>query len=336
MTELEEGLRLLITGGSGFIGSRLALLAAAAGYRVRATGAVRNAVERQRIAALNAAGIPVIEATLEDRESLRGAVEGQELVIHLGAAQHEAEAPESYFHRINAEGTRSLIELAVDAGARRFVYGSTIGVYGAAGESSTLEERSPLLPDNPYGRSKVAAEQIVRSAVGIETCIARISETYGPHDMRLLKLFRAIARRRFVMIGSGANFHQPIYVDDVAKGLLACAVEPGAAGETILLAGSAPITTRQMCESIAAATVGQGSLRRVPLWPFVLAARACEVTLTPLRIKPPLHSRRLDFFRKSYRFRVDKAERLLGFIGSTSFVDGANLTAQWYGQHGLL
>jgi nucleoside-diphosphate-sugar epimerase len=335
MTRREDE-RLLITGGSGFIGSRLALLAAASGYRVRVTGAARNAVERERIVALTAAGIPVIEATLEDRASLRGAVEGQHLIIHLGAAQHEAEAPESYFHRVNAEGTRSLITLAVDAGVRRFVYGSTIGVYGATGESSTLEEQSALLPDNPYGRSKVAAEQVVRSAIGIESCIARISETYGPHDMRLLKLFRAIARRRFVMIGSGANFHQPIYVDDVAKGLLACAVEPRAAGETILLAGSAPITTRQMCESIAAATARLGSLPRVPLWPFVLAARAFEATLTPLGMKPPLHSRRLDFFRKSYRFRIDKAQRLLGFIGSTSFEDGANLTAQWYRQDKLL
>src|SRR5579872_5260798 len=172
--------KILITGGSGFIGARLAQLATQLGYRVTVTTAVNNNTERARCDALAKAGIAVIVAPLEEASTLERALAGQDVVIHLAAAQHEAQAPESHFHRVNVEGTQRLLEIASRTGVRRFVHGSTIGVYGQASDGM-LDERSPLAPDNPYGRTKAAAEQIVRQGAGkLENCIIRISETYGP------------------------------------------------------------------------------------------------------------------------------------------------------------
>jgi dihydroflavonol-4-reductase len=74
----------------------------------------------------------------------------------------------------------------------------------------------------------------------------------------------------------------------------------------------------------------------VPLWPFDLAARVCETVMPPLGLKPPLHSRRLDFFRKSFRFSTERAARLLGFRPQVPFATGAQLTADWYREAGLL
>src|SRR5579864_350900 len=158
-------MRLFLTGGSGFIGSRLAPLAVANGHAVTVVTAVNNAAERTRCEALAKAGIQVREAPLEDAGALASALQGHDAVIHLAAAQHEAGKPESYFHQVNVEGTRRLLELAEQAGIRRFVHGSTIGVYGSAAAGS-LDESSPLAPDNPYGRTKAAAEELVRQHRG--------------------------------------------------------------------------------------------------------------------------------------------------------------------------
>jgi nucleoside-diphosphate-sugar epimerase len=328
--------RIVITGGSGFIGSRLAQLATELGYQVTVTTAVNNGTERTRCDALAKAGITVIVAPLEDAATLERALAGQDVVIHLAAAQHEAQAPESHFHRVNVEGTQRLLELASRTGVRRFVHGSTIGVYGQATDG-TLDEHSPLAPDNPYGRTKAAAEQVVRQCAGnLEYCIIRISETYGPGDMRLLKLFKGIRKGRFLVVGSGTNLHQLIYADDLARGLLAACAAGRANGETIVLAGSEPISTTELVTAVGAAVGRAKRLPQVPMWPFVAAAYVLESSLRPIGIKPPLHRRRLDFFRKSFRFSTEKAQRLLDFRAQVSFAEGARQSAAWYSANGYL
>jgi nucleoside-diphosphate-sugar epimerase len=242
-----------VTGGSGFIGSRLALLCGQSGYAPAVVTAINNATERTRCDEIAKAGVTVTEASLDDTTALSRALAGRDTVIHLAAAQHEAERPESFFHQINVEGTRRLLELAARAGVRRFVHGSTIGVYGGAADS-VLDERSALAPDNAYGRTKAAAESVVRDChADMEYCIVRISETYGPGDMRLLKLFRGVRSGRYLTVGDGANEHQLIYVDDLVRGLLAAGEAPAADGATIVLAGGERLTTNAMVAAIGAA-----------------------------------------------------------------------------------
>jgi dihydroflavonol-4-reductase len=328
--------RLLVTGGAGFIGSRLALLARQHGQAVTVTTAVNTAAERSRCDELAKEGIRVIIAPLDDARTLADALTGQEVVIHLAAAQHEAGRPESYFHHVNVEGTRRLLELATRAGVRRFVHGSTIGVYGSAADG-VLDELSPLSPDNSYGRSKAAAESVVRAApAGLEFCIIRISETYGPGDMRLLKLFRGVQSGRYLTVGSGGNEHQLIYVDDLVRGLLTACVVPAACGATLVLAGSERVTTNDMVAAIGDAVGRRQHVWHAPMWPFVAAAYLCEMSFGPLGLKPPLHRRRLDFFRKSFRFSTAAAERVLGVRAEVGFAEGARRTALWYRSRGML
>ncbi len=196
-------MRIFLTGGAGFIGSQLAQHAQKAGHTVTVATAINNDSGKFRCELLARAGITVVEARLEDSRRLWDALPGHDAVIHLAAAQHEAEAPESHFRKVNVEGTRNLLTLAADASVRRFVHGSTIGVYGNA-INGLLDESSPLSPDNPYGRTKAEAERVVLDFPHrLDVVVVRISETYGPADMRLLKLFRAIQRGRFVTLGSG-------------------------------------------------------------------------------------------------------------------------------------
>jgi dihydroflavonol-4-reductase len=329
-------MRIFLTGGSGFIGSRLAPLALEAGHAVTVVTPINTPAEQARCDALAKAGINLVIASLENSAVIARELQGQDVVIHLAAAQHEAEQPESYFHRVNVDGTRALLDLAAKAGVRRFVHGSTIGVYGSAARGS-LDEQSPLAPDNPYGRTKAAAEQVVRQLEGpMEWTIVRISETYGPADMRLLKLFRGIKKGRFPILGDGRNLHQLIYVDDLCHGLLAASTVPAAQKQTVVLAGSEKLTTNEMVAAVSDAVGNKKRVLHAPVWPFVLAALVFESTFSPLGLKPPLHRRRLDFFRKSFSFANAKAEQILGFTPRVGFREGARNTAAWYQANGFL
>ena len=328
-------MKLLVTGGTGFIGSRLALEARRRGMHAVVAGQINGAAERTRAEELTRSGVEIVPGPLQDAAYAASVVNGCDTVIHLAAAQHESNVADAYFRTVNVEGTRTLLAASAAAGVRRFVYGSTIGVYGSAGDAP-INEDSATHPANIYGRTKLEAEGVVRSFNDTPSSIVRISETYGPGDFRLLKLFRALHKGRFVIIGAGDNRHQLIHVADLVRLLLLAAEHPAAVGQTVLAVGREVLTTRQMVAQIAQAVGRRAPRLRAPLWPFVALAITMELTLKPLGISPPLHRRRLDFFRKSFVFDTLRAQTLLGFTPQVSFAEGTAETAAWYRQHGYL
>jgi nucleoside-diphosphate-sugar epimerase len=327
-------MHVLITGGTGFIGSRLALSCLAQGRQVTVLGQANTAAEAGNIAELNARGVRVVNASVTDPAALSDAMRGTELVFHLAASQHEMNVPDAHFRQVNVEGTRQVLETAIGYGVRRVVHGSTIGVYGSA--DGVIDEETPCRPDNIYGVTKLEGEVLALSfGDRIEVVAARIPETYGPGDRRLLKLFRAIERRRFVNIGPGTNLHHPMYVDDLTAALLALAQHPEAAGKVFLLAGKEAVTTSEMVAAVAAAVEVPVPRVRLPLPPLLGVATLMELALRPLGIQPPLHRRRMDFFRKSFSLRPTRAA-VLGILPQTGFREGARATAAWYRGAGLL
>ncbi|MBS0613547.1 MAG: NAD-dependent epimerase/dehydratase family protein [Proteobacteria bacterium] len=329
-------MKLLVTGASGFIGCRLAQILVEQGHSVIATGRSANEIESARVARLSAAGIRVHEGSLLTPGFADTLVAGCEAVIHLAAAQHEGNVPDAYFRDVNVGGTRALIGAAIEAGVRRFVYGSTIGVYGSARDGE-LDEDSPPRPENIYGLTKYEAEQAVREhAARIEISIARISETFGPGDFRLLKLFKAINSGAFMMLGSGLNLRQVIYVDDLSRALLLATQHPAAVNQTFVFAGNEVMNTRQMVTQIAQALGKTPSSLRIPIWPFRAAAAVFEATFKPFGLQPPLTQRRLDFFTKSFVFSTAKYQKVLGFQPQVPFAQAARATAAWYRDNGLL
>ncbi len=329
-------MNVLITGGTGFIGSRFSLRARAEGHAVRVLAQVNTEAEERNRSELRAAGVEFIEGSVEEAAPVHEAACGMELIFHLAAAQHEANVGPEHFHRVNVEGTRNVFEAALASGVGRIVHGSTIGVYGSAAHGE-LSESTPPRPVNVYGKTKLEGERLALSyADRIPVAVVRISETYGPGDRRLLKLFRAIESGAFFLIGPGRNLHQLIYVDDLIDGLFLAARSERALGEVFVLSGAEVLTTRDMATIIGAVLGRRGSRFSAPMWPFLLAAVLLENTLGRLGVQPPLHRRRLDFFRKSFHFSREKSAHLLGFDPKTDFRTGVEATARWYRDQGLL
>lgn len=329
-------MKILITGGTGFIGSRLALLCLENGDSVRILGQENTPAESRNRELVEASGAEVWLAPINDRERVFKAAKDIDVVYHLAAAQHEANVPDQHFWDVNVTGTENVLDASISAGVKRFVHGSTIGVYGSA-LHGTLDEDSPPTPDNIYGVTKLEGEKLALSYLDrMPVTVIRISETYGPGDWRLLKLFRAIKKRTFFTIGSGKNLHHPIFVDDLTQGLRLAATVDAAAGKVFVLSGQEPVTTNKMVATIAEELGTTVRNFHAPLLPFQVAAVIAANTFGAVGIQPPIHPRRMDFFKKSFVFSSEHAHKTLGFAPENSFKHGVHQTAQWYTEIGHL
>lgn len=326
-------MQVLVTGATGFTGGHLARALARHGDRVRAL--VRDPARATGLAAL---GVDVVAGDLRDPVALTRAVAGAEVVYNVAAIYREAGLPASAYHEVNAEAVARLAEAAAAAGARRLVHCSTVGVHGDV-ERPPANEDAPLAPGDVYQRTKLDGERLARDAAartGLEVTIARPSGIYGPGDRRLLKLFRGVARRRFVTLGDGTIYYHLTYVEDLAEGFRLCGTVPAAAGRTYILAGP-EVTTLNELVRLTAEVAGVPPPRvHLPVWPFWLAGAACEAVCAPLRIEPPLYRRRVDFFTKSRAFDISRARQELGYAPAVGLRDGIGRTLAWYRQEGWL
>jgi dihydroflavonol-4-reductase len=311
----------------------LARTLAQRGYQVRGL-ARQNAQARD----LEASGIEPIVGALEDRTSLARAVKDVDIVYNIAAIYRHAGIPKATYRAINAIAVGSVIEAAADAGVRRVVHCSTVGVHGDI-EHPPANEDAPLRPGDTYQVTKVEGEQIAREAAqrtGVPVTIARPSGIYGPGDRRLLKLFRGIARRRFVVLGSGDIFYHLTYIDDLVEGFRLCGETPAAANRTYILAGG-EVTTLNELMALIAAEAGVAPPRwKLPVWPFWIASAACEAICVPLGVEPPIYRRRVDFFTKSRAFDISRARADIGYAPQVGLRDGIRKTLAWYKDRGWL
>ncbi len=191
--------------------------------------------------------------------------------------------------------------------------------------------------DNIYGVTKLEGEKVVLSYRDkLPVTIIRITETYGPGDYRLIKLFKTINNKTFLMMGKGNNFHHPIFIDDLIYGLDLASSKPAAIGNLFVLPGKEIVSTNQMVKIVAEILGKKIPDIRLPLSLLLGIAGITEKTLRPLGIQPPIHRRRMDFFKKSFTFSGNKAKEILKFDPKISFKEGAQKTAQWYVNMGFL
>lgn len=325
--------KVLITGATGFTGGHLCRALVARGYAVRAL--VRD---EQRAADLAALGVELVAGDLRDRTVLQRAAQGVDTVYHIAALFRQEKVAPQEMWAINADGTRNLLDAAIDAGVGRFVHCSTIGVHGAIKGPPATEE-SPYGPGDDYQASKTAGEKIARQYMAearLPITIFRPGGIYGPGDLRFLKLFRSIQQRQFIMFGSGKVLYQLVYIDDLIDGILRCGTQAAALGQVYILTGVAPVTLNELVQQIARVVAVPPPRWRLPVTPLYLAGGLCELLCKPLNIEPPLYRRRVDFFRKDRAFSIEKAQTQLGFAPKVDLAGGLQQTAAWYQQKGLL
>jgi dihydroflavonol-4-reductase len=325
-------MRCLVTGASGFTGGHLARTLAARGHTVRALVRAGSTTGH-----LSGAGVELVPGELTRAEDVVRAAQGCEQIFHIAAVFRTAGHPDSHYYDVNVGGTANVLEAGRKAGCERVIHCSTGGVHGHI-EHPPADETYRVKPDDVYQRSKLEAERIVNEAIGAgqRAVIFRPGAIYGEGDLRFLKLFRSIKKRRFLMIGTGMTRLHLVHVEDLVDGILLCSSSPQALGETFLLAGPEAPTLNDIV-AIAAETFGVSPpTLKIPVWPVYTAGWLCEALCVPLRINPPLHRRRVGFFTHHREFNIEKARRLLGYSPRVTPRDGIGRTLRWYAQQGYL
>jgi nucleoside-diphosphate-sugar epimerase len=325
--------RVLVTGATGFTGGHLCERLVKEGQSVRAL--VRDPCRASKLKQLD---VELALGDLRNSASVERAMAGTDLVYHIGAEFRHENLSRKEMREVNVDGTRNMLDAAVKAGVQRFIHCSTVGVHGDV-KDPPANENAPYAPGDVYQHSKTDAERLVLQygdQAQLPIVIFRPGGIYGPGDLRFLKLFKAIKKRRFIMLGSGQVLYQVVYIDDLIDGILLCGSKEDAVGKTYILTGNEPATLNQLVKMIAEAVGVRGSRLRFPVMPVYLAGAACELICKPFGINPPLYRRRVDFFRKTRSFDISKAKSELGFEPRVDLCSGIKRTAAWYRQEGLL
>jgi uncharacterized protein YbjT (DUF2867 family) len=240
-----EGGRILVTGGTGFVGPKIVHALRAEDRPVRCL--VRDPDRARHLAAW---GCELARGDVTDPDSIRGAVDGCEVVVHLVAI---IQGKPEQFERIMVQGTRNVLEAAKAAGPRRFVLMSALG---------TSEETKSL---SPYFGSKWQMEQMVKGS-GLEYVIFRPSFIFGK-DGGVLKTFRRVVRFSPVIpvFGAGDERIQPIWIEDVAEYYAAAIDRREARNRTFELGGPDIVTWEELYDRIKRALGKRRPKLHVPL-----------------------------------------------------------------------
>jgi UDP-glucose 4-epimerase len=244
-------LRVLVTGGSGFIGSHVVDVLAARGHepvnfdRVRSPHHAPGSVE-------------TVIGDATDSAALKAAMEDCDAVVHLAAmadVNHVQADPEGA-ERANGRATLAVLEAARNAGVGRVVYGSTIWVYSDCPETAVDEETRFVMPGHLYTATKLAGELYCRSYAelyGVDYTILRFGIPYGPRarDATVLAAFvnKALAGEPLTVAGDGSQGRRFVYVEDLADAVERALV-PEAANRIYNLAGSETTTILQIAETV--------------------------------------------------------------------------------------
>ena len=292
---------MLVTGGSGFIGSHVVEALVERGHEPRLLDLKPPALD---------VGSSVYIGSVTDRAVVDAAIDGCDAVIHLAAAADvdEVEGDPGSAESVNVRGTLNVLEAARQAGVRRVVYASTTWVYSDCAQSAVDEDTVLPPPSHLYTATKLAGELYCKAyheLYGLEYTILRFGIPYGPRarDAGVIAAFvrRALAGEPLSIAGTGSQSRRFVYVEDLAEGAV-CGLQEAAANRVFNLAGRESVSIRDVAETVQQ-TVGEA-----------------EIVYTPPRAG--------DFDGKE--ISTERAERELGWTAATPFAAGVARYVEWF------
>lgn len=307
-------MKILVTGGTGFIGGHLTSALTKNGHQVKV---IARSLERTK--SLGKIGARVVIGELGDKEFLKKELAGIEAVCHLAAIPGQIWGiPWEDYKKVNVDYTQNLLEVSLINKIKRFIFCSSI----QAADPSTL-----------YGKSKLEAERAVKRS-GLEYVIIRPGVVYGPGDKRMILSVCRLAKKGFLpLINGGKTKLAIIYIDDLTCLFLKC-LNFGAKNKMFLGIGE-EITFKNLVEII------NRELRK-SCWKISLPAKLVKIIAFPLEtaslitgIQPLLTRQQVDFVTLDWHFDITEEERKF-WQPKIKFKEGIQKTIKWYKENGYL
>jgi nucleoside-diphosphate-sugar epimerase len=318
-------MRYLVTGSSGYIGSRLVEELASRGHMV---------VGVDRVRPVSQTADEFVHLDLVAGEIPSAVFRQVDGVFHLAAAKDDWGLTPDDYYRDNLEATRRLIEAGRQAGVGDWIFFSTVGVMGPS-EYARDETSSPR-PQHSYGASKLEAERLFEKLAEQEPAarilILRPSAVYGPGHpptTNVYRLIEAIRRDRFVMVGNGSNRKTLSYLDNLMEATLFLIHRLAAGAEAYICVDEPVPSTIELVRHIHARMGKQPPRWRVPLSVAKSTARFFDIVGWITGRDLPITSPRVQKFCTSTVFDAEKV-RALGFQQPITNEEALTATVQWH------
>ncbi|WP_203934513.1 dTDP-glucose 4,6-dehydratase [Virgisporangium ochraceum] len=306
-------MKVLVTGGAGFIGSQyVRMLLGSPGASVTVLDKLTYSGNRENLAPVAShPGLTFVEGDIVDKDTVAGVMKGHDAVVHFAAESHVDRSIDGAepFVVTNVLGTQRLLDEALRAGVGRFLHVSTDEVYGSIEEGSWTEDW-PLAPNSPYSASKAGSDLLALAyhrTHKMDVVVTRCSNNYGPYQFpeKVVPLFvtNLLDGKKVPLYGDGGNIRDWLHVADHCAGIQ-LALEKGRAGEVYHIGGGRELTNRELTEKLLEAC-GRD-------WSFV----------TPVEDRKG-HDRR-------YSLSIEKISNELGYTPAVDFERGIAETVAWY------
>ncbi|MBS1787376.1 MAG: NAD-dependent epimerase/dehydratase family protein [Acidobacteria bacterium] len=306
MNEVETQRLAFVTGATGCIGSALVTKLVHDGWRIVALVRDRNRASHLPVS------VELVEASLADQERIATAMQGCQTVFHLAAKVHAAPGtPLKEFERENVAGTRNVITAAIENRAKRFVFFSTVAVYG---ESEKIQDEAQFpRPTTAYGASKFDAEQIVLEQTELNATVLRLPVVYGAYDRgNVASLIQAIRRNRYFIVGDGQNLKSMVAVENVVDAALFVADDERAIGKTYNVTDARPYSQEEIAATIAE-LLGSRKPLKLPRWLLMLAGKTGDLVENLTGLNLPVSSDRIRKLSSNTIYSAAKIKYELGF-----------------------
>lgn len=311
--------KALVTGGSGFVGSRMT------DYLGKKGVAVRVLVRKIPAPGVFSDEVEVAEGDLKDPRSLKQAVMDCDTVFHLAARVHavgEKSGDHPLYYQVNLRGTENILKASADSGVRRFIFFSSVKAMGEGGDLC-LDESAVPQPVTPYGKSKLEGENLVHEygrRFDMHTVCLRFPLIYGPGVKGNLERMRArIEKGVFPPLPEFGNKRSLVHYQDAVRAALLAAEMDEARGKTYIVTDGKVYSTRELYVLMLRAAG-----KRVPKWRFSMAllkglARLGDIFRAVSGASPGFHSEALEKLSSSAWYSSEKITRELGFYPEYSF-----------------
>jgi dTDP-glucose 4,6-dehydratase len=314
-------MRLLVTGGAGFIGSHFVRQTLYGAYPRYADAEIvvldlltYAGCEANLAEVADSPRLRFVRGDVRDAQLVDELMSGVDLVVNFAAESHVDRSilGAADFVSTNVGGTQVLLQTAVDHGVARFVQVSTDEVYGSIAEGSWTEDHL-LEPNSPYSASKAGGDLLARvyhRTHGLSVCVTRCSNNYGPYQFpeKVIPLFvtNLLDGHKVPLYGDGLNVRDWLHVDDHCAGI-ALVAERGRPGEIYNIGGGTELTNRELTA-------------------LLLAATGHDWSMVELVTDRKGHDRR-------YSVDHTKITAELGYRPTVSFTEGLARTVEWYREH---